>query len=476
MFARALLAFVALPGLVAYLVPLLFFGDIRQRPFAALGLVPVAIGSSLLLWCVREFYTVGKGTLAPWQPPRDVVTSGPYRWSRNPMYVAVTLVLVGWALCFRTTAHWIYAAAVLLAFHVRVVVGEEPWLRRTYPHAWQRYAPAVPRWLFRTRTGFALTCVASGAALTLAGLGYEMFAESTFAGRFAAPGSFVDVGGRRLHLLCIGNGVPTVLFEASGWGNSLSASAARVRIAQRTTVCSYDRRGRAWSDQAPGPVTALALAEDLRSLVDRAPLRGPLVIVAASMGGITAEMYARRYPERVAGLVLLDVASSVVVAQLEPRRRSLAAAACTASALAQFGVIRLLDPFDIGAATVPARRSAAMTYDASTWRGICSVVRAAATTDEEFAQAPPLRSDVPLAVLSAASTVALMPPGLDRIVDVNELKAQLEATHRELARQSTRGTWTLVPESTHLIAESRPDAVAAAVFSMLDELAVAVTE
>jgi alpha-beta hydrolase superfamily lysophospholipase len=78
--------------------------------------------------------------------------------------------------------------------------------------------------------------------------------------------------------------------------------------------------------------------------------------------------------------------------------------------------------------------------------------------------------------LSAASTVALMPPGLDRIVDVNELKAQLEATHRELARQSTRGTWTLVPESTHLIAESRPDAVAAAVFSMLDELAPAVTE
>jgi protein-S-isoprenylcysteine O-methyltransferase Ste14 len=148
MFLHALVAFVAQPGLVAYVVPLLIVRPWAGRtPFVWIGLLPLVAGTFLLLWCVRDFYVAGRGTLAPWAPPRHLVLVGLYRVSRNPMYVAVSLVLLGWALCFWSGPLSVYAGVVLLAFHLRVVLGEEPWLARRYGDEWERYRARVPRWL-----------------------------------------------------------------------------------------------------------------------------------------------------------------------------------------------------------------------------------------------------------------------------------------------------------------------------------------
>jgi len=90
MFWRALLAFVVLPGTVAFVLPLLVIRpDVTGDSFRAIGFVPVIIGSVLLLWCMRDFYVAGKGTLAPWSPPRNLVVVGLYRFSRNPTSLAV---------------------------------------------------------------------------------------------------------------------------------------------------------------------------------------------------------------------------------------------------------------------------------------------------------------------------------------------------------------------------------------------------
>jgi protein-S-isoprenylcysteine O-methyltransferase Ste14 len=101
-----------------------------------------------LLWCVRDFYVSGRGTLAPWDPPRRVVAVGLYRYSRNPMYVGVTLMLLGWATAFAVPGLFVYAAVVAVGFHLRVVLGEEPWLARTHGAEWDEYARRVPRWLW----------------------------------------------------------------------------------------------------------------------------------------------------------------------------------------------------------------------------------------------------------------------------------------------------------------------------------------
>jgi protein-S-isoprenylcysteine O-methyltransferase Ste14 len=149
MFIRALIAFLALPGMVAFIVPgawLLRTG--HTTPVYPSGLAVLGAGAAALLWCVRDFYVVGKGTLAPWAPPRNLVIVGLYCYTRNPMYVAVTLILFGWALSFNLPALYIYTIAVATAFHFRVVLGEEPWLARMHGAIWEDYARRVPRWLW----------------------------------------------------------------------------------------------------------------------------------------------------------------------------------------------------------------------------------------------------------------------------------------------------------------------------------------
>lgn len=154
LFGRALLAFLMLPGIVAFLVPWWLIGSSTTGGIVDyFGLLPFLAGTSLLLWCVRAFYVAGRGTLAPWDPPRNLVATGVYRFSRNPMYVAVVLVLWGWAWSFRSRPVAMYALVMMLVFHLRVVLGEEPWLARTHKEEWTRYEARVPRWLGWPRDG-----------------------------------------------------------------------------------------------------------------------------------------------------------------------------------------------------------------------------------------------------------------------------------------------------------------------------------
>lgn len=149
MLARAAIAFLVLPGMVAFAIPVAWLWHTAHVELAQpFGLVPLAIGIVALLWCVRDFYVSGKGTLAPWAPPKKLVAVGLYRYSRNPMYVAVTLVLLGWAVSFGSMSLLAYTLMVVIAFHVRVVFGEEPWLAHMHGSEWTQYASHVPRWVW----------------------------------------------------------------------------------------------------------------------------------------------------------------------------------------------------------------------------------------------------------------------------------------------------------------------------------------
>ncbi len=147
MFVRAVMAFVAMPGVVAFALPAfwLWRGG-RTQVIHPLGLVALFLGVVGLLWCVRDFYVTGKGTLAPWRPPTRLVIVGLYRWSRNPMYLAVLLVLLGWAAAFASAGLLVYALGIAVAFELRVVLGEEPWLARTHGKEWASYVRRVRRW------------------------------------------------------------------------------------------------------------------------------------------------------------------------------------------------------------------------------------------------------------------------------------------------------------------------------------------
>jgi protein-S-isoprenylcysteine O-methyltransferase Ste14 len=148
LFLRALISFLVLPGTFAGLIPAWIVSTDRGRGHGfILGAVPLAIGVAMLLWCVRDFYVSGKGTLAPWDPPKRLVIVGLYRFTRNPMYVGISLLLVGWSLL--TASPWLagYTVVLAIAFHLRVVLYEEPRLKKQFGEEWVTYAGTVPRWL-----------------------------------------------------------------------------------------------------------------------------------------------------------------------------------------------------------------------------------------------------------------------------------------------------------------------------------------
>jgi pimeloyl-ACP methyl ester carboxylesterase len=122
----------------------------------------------------------------------------------------------------------------------------------------------------------------------------------------SAPGQLIDVGGHRLHLNCAGTGRPTVILESglgeagAYWGLISSA------VARDTRVCVYDRAGRGRSDPAPVPQDGFAVARDLHVLLERGLVPGPFVLVGHSSGAQYVRIFAGRYPEQVAGMILLD--------------------------------------------------------------------------------------------------------------------------------------------------------------------------
>lgn len=150
MFLRALLAFLILPGVAAFAVPpLLATFDPWRAAVQWYGVPVILLGVVVLLWCVRDFYVAGKGTLAPWDPPKRLVLIGLYRFVRNPMYVGVLTLVAGWSIYLGSPLLALYTAVLAIGFHVRVVVNEEPWLSSRFGEEWSRYRTNVARWLPR---------------------------------------------------------------------------------------------------------------------------------------------------------------------------------------------------------------------------------------------------------------------------------------------------------------------------------------
>lgn len=156
LFFSALFLVVA-PGTVAGYLPWLIT---RWRIEAGLGdspilrgagLIAIMIGVAALLECFIRFAWVGVGTPAPVAPTRHLVVTGLYRHVRNPMYLAVVILVLGQALVLSQPRLLAYGAGVWLFFHLLVLGYEEPALRRQFPDDYARFTSAVPRWLPRLR-------------------------------------------------------------------------------------------------------------------------------------------------------------------------------------------------------------------------------------------------------------------------------------------------------------------------------------
>ena len=287
--------------------------------------------------------------------------------------------------------------------------------------------------------------------------------------RFPAPGELFDVGGHRLHLHRVGTGGPAVVVETGFGATSIGWRAVAEELSVRTTVCLYDRAGYGWSDAGPRPRSGDRIADELRTLLDRAGIRPPFVLVGHSLGGLYVRTFALRHPDDVGGIVLVDPAHEdqfpELVRTLGWRVVAPQAGLIAGTALAPFGLVRA----GIEAGALPGVARALFDVseqDRDLLLALSLTTRLRRTLLAEMAAfsatAAEVRGrslgDVPLEVLSATGTV---PGGSDAERDA--FRRVWLALHDQLAALSTRSSHTVVDDSGHFIHHDRPDTVVAAI-------------
>ena len=141
--------FVLLWGWLALQVRRLADGAVPDLPLAgrSAGAALMVLGGMLALWCVAVFVVEGRGTPAPFDPPRSLVPRGPYRWVRNPMYLGALLVLIGFGAWHTSLAMVLFAVPAAALAHLFVVLYEEPTLERRFGLPYIAYRALVNRWL-----------------------------------------------------------------------------------------------------------------------------------------------------------------------------------------------------------------------------------------------------------------------------------------------------------------------------------------
>ena len=152
---KTLLWSIFVPTTVTIIVPYLTLSRLNLwrldlSKFRFFGILPILIGVGIYAWSAWNFTFVGKGTPAPFDPPKQLVVTGPYHYLRNPIYTFVILVLLGEAISFESAALLLYAALVFSFVHLWLVLYEEPGLKRRFGKSYERYCETVGRWIPKT--------------------------------------------------------------------------------------------------------------------------------------------------------------------------------------------------------------------------------------------------------------------------------------------------------------------------------------
>ncbi|MFL5238603.1 MAG: alpha/beta fold hydrolase [Rhizomicrobium sp.] len=290
----------------------------------------------------------------------------------------------------------------------------------------------------------------------------------------------VDIGGgRRMNIVCTGHGSPTVIFEYGLGGHLLNWQKVQGPVSALTTACFYDRAGYGFSDPTSRPMTAQNVTDDLYWLLDKAHTRTPVVLVAHSLGGLYATLYADRFPSEVAGLVLIDPIFAGQDLDETPEEKQRAATIYAQSqagitrcgALARGAKLSASNPagcFTFPAESTPAEREylTRQYIKPARWDAMLSesnnLHAPGALSEDETEEQRAARSfgDKPVIVLTAG----IAPKQPDETDEEHRKNlAHWKAGHDRLAHRSTHGQSIAVQNATHMIQTDQPQAVVDAV-------------
>ncbi len=339
----------------------------------------------------------------------------------------------------RTVAGWLAVAGALLAMWPGVVATDAiAWVAPVLLLALAGWMTIRVRRELHSRIRIWLVYpVFAVVALAAVAAGYETGREALERGTPPAAGRLIEVGGgRRMYLNCTGSGTPVVVLLPGHGGFSSTMSWIAPAVAQDTRVCVYDRAGRGWSDPAPNQQDGTAVAADLAALLAAGHEAPPYVLAGHSFGGLYVRTFAARYPERTAGLVLLDATDPMMFTRIPAypgfywffNRVS-----ALFPSLARFGLVRLVNQH--ASDSLPSESRPATQVALAT-------ARLARSQRDEFAAAP-------LAMEQAGSLVLL---GDRPLLVVTALKDAMDGwttVQDELPRLSTNSSHWIIPTATH---------------------------
>jgi pimeloyl-ACP methyl ester carboxylesterase len=296
--------------------------------------------------------------------------------------------------------------------------------------------------------------------LAIVGAIYQFIATQSDKRTYPAPGQLVDVGGYRLHVSCIGQGSPTVILEAAADMMSADWGWIQPEIAKNTHVCAYDRAGMGWSEPGLQPRDARQISAELHTLLAKAGIAKPYILVGHSAGGLYVRMYTAQYPDEVVGMVLVDPGHPDMTAripELQAQNASDARLVGTMRILSYLGIPRLVGVGRANAEGLPPERAAEVNAFVSTpqhWATILALIDATPATYDEVRATQTLGSR-PLVVISATTA------WLSRGAPTDDARRELNELHAELAGLSTNGRHRIVEGATHgSLLHNRDDAQA----------------
>jgi len=303
---------------------------------------------------------------------------------------------------------------------------------------------------------------------------------------YATPQQRIEVApGRYIHMVCMGQGSPTVILSAGADGWSADWRLVQPAIAKKTRVCGWDRAGHGFSSGSPEPQDTAHTEADLEKALAGAGVTGPLVLVAHSLGAFETFLFADRHPERVAGMVLVDPSAPDQAERL-PQAAPALMAWSARSDEAFFDVIRgcIAALKAGGPAPSPDCTKLRSRYpeplrtnllgaqnDPLYWESFLSMFQSQKLSSKLAINPKRNYGNMPLVVLHAGRFAFPSAPA-DAQRDAPAARAVITADHDAMARLSTRGAFVPVPDSAHAISLQKPDVVIDAVDKVINEFRV----
>ena len=309
-------------------------------------------------------------------------------------------------------------------------------------------------------------------------------AKARLIDRYPPPGQMVDVGGFRMHIDCQGDPAagPAVVMDAGNAEPCLAWASVQPAVAEFAQVCAFDRAGLGWSEPSPNPRTLSSFVDEQHTLLARAGVEPPYVLVGHSAGGLYARVYAHQYPDEVAGMVLVDAGHEDLDERLpeslvKTLERGYKLSGCLfplLQSLSSIGFLALI-PDTVGRiwpSPVPGgAREAYQAIAASGRRWFETMGQESAAMWSVMAAARAMRlpklGDMPLVVLSRGRTDLSTGPGISA-EDVEGYKVANEDMQAELAALSTRGKQIIAEDCGHHIHVEQPDLVIDAIREVVE--------